>query len=63
MRTLTLKTSLAWAIALTFTSCRFLKAPDQLDHDARQLMSYVRGDRLESARAMLRVNAPLDTLN
>src|SRR6266849_1921966 len=26
-------------------------------------MSYVRGDRLESARAMLRVNAPMDTLN
>src|SRR5919197_5858483 len=25
-------------------------------------MSYVRSDRLESARAMLRVNAPLDTL-
>jgi hypothetical protein len=50
-------------LALTFTTCGFLKPPDQLDHDARQLMSYVRSDRLESARAMLRVTAPLDTLN
>ncbi len=58
-----MKTSLAWALALTLTSCGFLKPPDQLDHDARQLMSYVRSNRLESARAMLRVTAPLDTLN
>jgi hypothetical protein len=55
--------ALALALALTFTSCRLLEPPAQLDHDARQLVSYVRGDRLESARAMLHVNAPMDTLN
>ncbi len=58
-----MKTSLALALALTLTGCRFLGPPDQLDHDARQLMSYLRGDRLESARAMLRVKIPMDTLN
>ena len=53
------KTSLALALALTLTGCRFLGPPDELDRDARQLMSYLRGDRLESARAMLRVKVPM----
>jgi len=57
------KTSLAVALALTLAGCRLLGPPDQLDHDARQLMSYLRRDRLESARAMLRVKIPMDTLN
>jgi len=57
------RTSLALALALTLTGCRFLGPPDQLDHDARQLFSYVRSDRLESARAMLQAKVPMDTLN
>ena len=50
-------------LAISGTSCGLLKPPEQLDRDARQLLSYLRSDRLESARAMLQVNAPLDTLN
>lgn len=57
------KAFLVLLLAISCTSCGLLKPPEQLDRDARQLLSYVRSDRLESARAMLQVNAPLDTLN
>ena len=57
------KPFLVLLLAISCTSCGLLKPPEQLDRDARQLLSYVRSDRLESARAMVQVEVPLDTLD
>ena len=43
-------------------ACGPLKPPAELDQDARAFMELLRRDRLESALAVLRVDAPLDTM-
>ena len=57
-----MRRSLTVVIVLTATSCGLLSPPTELDHDARQLMTYLRSDRLESALAMIRISTPVDTL-
>jgi|SRR5437879_4858696 len=57
-----MRRSLTVVLVLTATSCGLLSPPTELDHDARQLMTYLRSDRLESALAMIRINTPIDTL-